>query len=201
MIDCNESAMRRMPPTLRNCGGPRFASAAAAGRLPFPPRARVGPQNLIYLFYSCTNLASMSGLGNLSCVRSTRYTISSCAFTSIDFGEFDPSTLTDLFYCFSGRSSLVTIYADSTWSLPSGGLSDSQRFYSCSNLVGGNGTAWSSSNMGYTYMRIDTDSTPGYLVLDGSVACIKVRRAGLPGSPVPRHAGSCRPGSSAATPA
>ena len=120
--------------------------------------------NLIYLFYTCTNLASVSGLGNLSGVRSMRYTFSSCAFTTIDFRGFDPSHLTDLFYTFSGCSHLTTIYADSTWALPSSGISGSQCFYSCStSLVGGNGTVWASYKTGYTYFRIDTASTPGYI--------------------------------------
>ncbi len=35
--------------------------------------------NFNYLFYSCTNLANVNGLGNLSGVRSMRYTFSSCA--------------------------------------------------------------------------------------------------------------------------
>lgn len=108
--------------------------------------------NLIYLFYTCTNLASVSGLGNLRGVRSARYTFSSCAFTTIDFRGFDPSHLTDLFYTFSGRSRLTTICANSTWALPSSGISGSQCFYSCStSLVGGNGTVWASSKTGYTY--------------------------------------------------
>lgn len=119
--------------------------------------------NLIYLFYSCTNLATVTGLGNLANVGSMRYTFSSCAVTELDFRGFDPSTLTDLFYCFSGCSSLTTIYADSSWALPSSGISGMQCFYNCRSLVGGNGTAWSSSNTNYTYMRIDTASTPGYL--------------------------------------
>lgn len=120
--------------------------------------------NLIYLFYTCTNLASVSGLGNLRGVRSMRYTFSSCAFTTIDFRGFDPSHLTDLFYTFSGCSHLTTIYADSTWALPSSGISGSQCFYSCStSLVGGNGTVWASNKTGYTYFRIDTASTPGYI--------------------------------------
>ena len=119
--------------------------------------------NLIYLFYSCTNLASVSGLGNLSGVRSMRYTFSSCSFATIDFRGFDPSTLTDLFYTFSGCSSLTTIYADSTWALPSSGISGTQCFYGCRALVGGNGTAWSSSNVSYTYMRIDRTGQAGYL--------------------------------------
>ena len=119
--------------------------------------------NLIYLFYSCTNLASVTGLGNLRGVRSLRYAFSSCALTTLDLRGFDPSTLTDLFYCFSGCRSLTTIYADPTWVLPSSGISGLQCFYGCSSLVGGAGTAYSSSNTSYTYMRIDTAGTPGYL--------------------------------------
>lgn len=85
------------------------------------------------------------------------------AFTTIDFRGFDPSTLTDLFYTFSGCSHMTTIYADSTWALPTSGITGSQCFYSCRALVGGNGTAWSSSNVGYTYMRIDRAGQTGYL--------------------------------------
>ena len=88
--------------------------------------------NFNYLFYSCTNLASVGGLGNLSGVRSMRYMFSSCAFTTIDFRGFDPSALTDLFYTFSGCSKLATIYVNATWALLSGGLTGSQCFYSCS---------------------------------------------------------------------
>ena len=119
--------------------------------------------NLIYLFYSCTNLASISGLGNLSGVRQMRYTFSFCAVTTLDFRGFDPSTPTDLFYCFSACSSLTTIYADPTWQLPSSGITGSQRFYGCSSLVGGNGTQWSSGNTGCQYMRIDRAGQAGYL--------------------------------------
>ena len=93
-----------------------------------------------------------------------RFMLASCAVTTLDFRGFDPSTLTDLYYAFSSCSSLTTIYADSTWTLPSSGISGSQCFYSCStNLVGGNGTVWASSKTGYTYFRIDTASTPGYI--------------------------------------
>jgi len=130
------------------------------------PKA-VGPTNCNYwfnTFYSCTNLANANGMGNLSGVRSMRYTFSSCAFTTIDFRGFDPSTLTDLFYTFSGCSKLTTILADASWALPTSGISGSQCFYSCStSLVGGNGTTWASNKTTYTYFRIDTASTPGYI--------------------------------------
>lgn len=55
---------------------------------------------------------------------------------------FDPSTLTDLYYTFSGCSSLTTIYADSTWALPSSGISGSQCFCSCSTSLVGRNAAW-----------------------------------------------------------
>ncbi len=65
---------------------------------------------------------------------------------------------------FSGRSHLTTIYADSTWALPSSGISGPQCFYSCStSLAGGNGAVWTSSKTGCAYLRIDSASTPGYI--------------------------------------
>ena len=91
-----------------------------------------------------------------------RYTFSSCAFATIDFRGFDPSTLTDLLYTFSGCALMTTIYADSTWALPASGITGSQCFYSCSpSLVGGNGTAWASNKTAYTYFRIDTGAHQG----------------------------------------
>ena len=43
--------------------------------------------------------------------------------------------------------------------------SSSYMFYACSNLIGGNGTAYSDEHIDYTYARVDTLSTPGYLTL------------------------------------
>lgn len=120
--------------------------------------------NLNFWFYGITAITSVIGLGNLASVNEMRFTFSSCSgLTSLDFRGFDPSHLTDLYYTFGGCSNLVTIYADSTWALPSSGISGSQTFYNCKKLVGGNGTAWSSSNTGYTYMRIDAVGQAGYL--------------------------------------
>lgn len=152
-------------PTLNGVTGPthrqHLTSATFAADM-----ATFSYLNLNYLFYSCTNLASVGGLGNLSGVRSMRYTFSSCAFATIDFRGFDPSTLTDLFYTFSGCSRLTTILADASWALPTSGITGSQCFYSCStSLVGGNGTTWASNKTAYTYFRIDTASTPGYITI------------------------------------
>lgn len=120
--------------------------------------------NLRYIFYSCFNLASVTGLGNLSHVSSMYFTFASCsALTTLDFRGFDPSDLTDLGYAISSCSNLTTIYADPTWALPASGIIGSQCFYSSSALVGGNGTTYASSRTSYTYMRIDAAGSPGYL--------------------------------------
>lgn len=120
--------------------------------------------NMRYWFYAYTGITNFVDLGNLGAPSSMRYAFTSCTgITSLNLTGLDPSNLTDLFYCFGGCNNLVTITVDSTWALPASGLSGSQCFYSCSSLVGGNNTAWSSSNTSYTYMVIDTASTPGYL--------------------------------------
>lgn len=91
------------------------------------------------------------------------FTFASAAVEQVDFRGFDPSTLTDLYYTFSGCSKLVTIYADASWTLPTSGLTGSQCFYNCQKLVGGNGTTWASFKTSYTYMKIDTAGQAGYL--------------------------------------
>ena len=61
---------------------------------------------------------------------------------------------------------LVASPADASWALPSSGLTGSQCFYSCStSLVGCYGTVWASNKTAYTYFRIDTASTPGYITI------------------------------------
>lgn len=119
--------------------------------------------NLDYWFYAYTGITSFEGLGNLTPVSQMRYAFSSCiGVTELDLTGLDPSGLTDLFYAFAGCSALATIYADAGWELPSG-ASGMGCFYNCKSLVGGNGTAWSSSNTSATYMRIDKDGQAGYL--------------------------------------
>ena len=120
--------------------------------------------NMNYWFYSLTAITSFVGIGNLANVHEMQFAFSSCqGVTELDFTGFDPSHLTNLYYCFGGCNALTTIYADSTWALPSSGVSGTQVFYNCQNLVGGNGTVWASSNVGYSYFRIDRAGQAGYL--------------------------------------
>ena len=101
--------------------------------------AGLGIKNCSYWFNAFSNCTEVRGFENLSGMTSANQMFSSC-------------------------TSLETIYADSTWALPSSGITGSQCFYSCStSLVGGNGTTWASNKTAYTYFRIDTASAPGYI--------------------------------------
>ena len=100
--------------------------------------AQVGMTNASYLLNAFQSMTEVSGFENLAGITSAAQMFGSC-------------------------SALVTIYADSTWALPSSGISGSQCFYSCRKLVGGNGTTWSSSATSYAYFRIDRSGQAGYL--------------------------------------
>lgn len=120
--------------------------------------------NMDYWFYACGALAAVEGMGNLkTCTRMHFAFVSCTGLTTLDLRGFDPSHLKDLVYTFSGCTVLTTIWADAGFSLPSG-VSGAGCFYGCSKLVGGAGTAYSSSRTTATYLRIDGGtSSPGYL--------------------------------------
>jgi hypothetical protein len=124
--------------------------------------AGYGTVNLQYLFYSCTALEAVEGMGNLAGAGSLRYAFSSTALAGLDLRGLDPSGLTDVTCCFSGCSSLASIVVDAGWEPPSG-LVGLQCFYGCTSLVGGNGTAYDAANTGCAYLRVDAEGSPGYL--------------------------------------
>ena len=125
--------------------------------------------NTNYWFYGHQAITEVAGMGNLNGVREMQHTFNSCeGLTEIDLSGLDPSSLEDLAYTFGGCGSLVTIWADADWALPSSGVSGFQTFYQCTSLVGGAGTTYSSSRAGYQYMRIDGVGGAGYLTAKSS---------------------------------
>ena len=125
--------------------------------------------NTNYWFYGHQSITEVAGMGNLNGVREMQHTFNSCeGLTEIDLSGLDPSSLEDLAYTFGGCGSLVTIWADADWALPSSGVSGFQTFYQCTSLVGGAGTTYSSSRAGYQYMRIDGVGGAGYLTAKSS---------------------------------
>ncbi len=120
--------------------------------------------NTNYWFYGCTALAKVTGFGNLRGVAQMLYTFGGCtALAALDLTGLDPSALTSLTCTFGGCTALRTITVDSDWALPASGVSGSMTFYNCKQLVGGNGTVFSSGKTGYAMMNVDAVSVAGYL--------------------------------------
>lgn len=119
--------------------------------------------SLDYWFYSNTTLTAVTGWAYVSGLASLRYAFNACSgLVTLDLSGLDPSSLADLFYAFAQCGSLTTIYADASWTLPAG-VSGMGTFYNDTRLVGGNGTAYSSSAYGYARMVIDRAGQTGYL--------------------------------------
>lgn len=116
-----------------------------------------------YMFYNCTALQAL----DVSRFGSPRVTNMAYMFygltgvTVLDLSGFTTSRCTNTAAMFYNMTALRTIYANDGWVTDSI-TSSSNMFYSCSKLVGGNGTKWVSSKRDKTYARVDEDGIPGY---------------------------------------
>ncbi len=120
--------------------------------------------NMNYWFYGCLGLVSVAGLGNLHGVASMLHAFNSCTSLEVlDLRGLDPSGLADVSYAFGGCSALRTILVDADWALPAVGVSGMGTFASCKALVGGAGTAFDASRVGFAMMRVDWVDGAGYL--------------------------------------
>ena len=82
--------------------------------------------------------------------------------TELDLSGFDTSNVTDMAMMFYQCFALTTIYATDKFVTTAVDEDDERLFHECEALVGGNGTVWSSSNIGRAYARIDAEGKPGY---------------------------------------
>lgn len=123
----------------------------------------------------CTDFSRMfSGCNRLATVNTEKLDVSSAttmqmmfydAFkvgnVAIDISTWDTANLTNTNQMFANATRLKTIYASD--SIVTGNVSNSGKMFDgCTNLVGGNGTAYDSSVVDKTYARIDKAGQPGY---------------------------------------
>ena len=80
---------------------------------------------------------------------------------TVDLSSFSTPELTDAGYMFFSCSELTTIYASDLWSTEKTTTSDLMFSY-CNNLVGGNGTVFTTEHTDKEYARIDREGQPGY---------------------------------------
>lgn len=157
----------------RLCAQARYASSTAAPwskRAASVKRARIESSmgslsfvNMDYWFYGCTAMTALEGASFLPEVHEMRHAFNRCSsLAALDLKGLSPAGITSVFSTFASCSALKTITVDPSWALPSG-VADIGCFTGCKSLVGGAGTAWSSSKTSGLYMRIDRAGAPGYL--------------------------------------
>jgi len=117
---------------------------------------------------SCNQTITNISLSNLDTSRTANMAkmFQCTSVTTLDLSGFNTSNVTDMTLMFYNCSNLEKIYVSDKW-VTGSNVTDwySGMFANCTSLVGGNGTAYSSSNKSTTYARIDTASTPGYFTL------------------------------------
>ena len=118
------------------------------------------------MFENCSSLTSL----DLNHFNTSNVTIMNAMFkkctglTGLDLSCFNTSKVTNMSELFARCTNLRTIYVGTGWSTAAV-TSSNNMFQYCSKLVGGQGTAYDSSNpKDKTYARIDGGpSNPGYL--------------------------------------
>ena len=116
------------------------------------------------MFANCSGLTSLdvSSFDTSSVTNMDKMFYYCNSLTSLDVSSFDTSKVTNMSYMFDYCSGLTTIYASNNF-VTDKVIRSYDMFYSCTNLVGGNGTTYNLSyKMDKTYARIDTTETPGY---------------------------------------
>ncbi len=116
------------------------------------------------MFRDCTNLTSLDLSGfNTNNVTDMGHMFRDCtSLTILDLSGFKTDNVTDMSRMFYGCSNLGTIYVGNGWTTKNV-TNGSYMFSKCTQLVGGQGTAYSSSHTNHTYAHIDGGSSnPGY---------------------------------------
>ena len=131
-----------------------------------PSFADARPTTTFDWFHDMTNLESITGMNylNTSEVTDMAWMFTHCNdLTSLDLSNFNTSNVDRMTCMFYGCYNLRTIYVGNGWSTAAVTYS-SDMFTGCTSLVGGQGTAYNSSNpKDKTYAHIDGGtSNPGY---------------------------------------
>ncbi len=122
--------------------------------------------NIGSMFDGCSELTSV----DLSSFDTSKATILGSMFfgckklTELDLSSWNTANVTSFYYTFYQCYALKTIYVGNGWNTDAATESRFM-FTSCTSLVGGNGTAYSSSHTDKEYARIDASDSPGYLTL------------------------------------
>ena len=115
-------------------------------------------------FSGMTNITSISNIERLNTeyVENMEAMFEDCTgLTTLNLGTFNTANVKNMNSMFKGCTGLTTVNVSAKWT--TGNVTTStDMFTDCSAIVGGNGTAFSSSHVDKEYARQDVAGTPGY---------------------------------------
>ena len=146
--------------------GSMFSGCGALTELDLSSFDTSNATNISGMFSDCSELTSVDVSGfDTSKATSLGSMFFGCKkLTELDLSSWNTANVTSFYYTFYQCYALKTIYVGNGWNTDAATESRFM-FTSCTSLVGGNGTAYSSSHTDKEYARIDASDSPGYLTL------------------------------------
>ena len=117
------------------------------------------------MFYGCSSLTSLdlSGFDTRNVTHMTSMFLGCSGMTSLDLSSFAMGNVTIMGHMFQNCSGLRTIIVGGGWGIQANAES-ADMFDGCTNLVGGQGTAYDANHVDKEYAHVDFGSIrPGYL--------------------------------------
>lgn len=115
--------------------------------------------SMSHMFASCWILEELDiSHFNTEKVRDMSYMFMQTRLNAVDLRNFSIASRPDVNNMFWNTSSLTTIYCNQDWSSLVAGM----MFYTCPNIVGGNGTVYDPNHSDGDYARPDKPGQPGY---------------------------------------
>ena len=117
-----------------------------------------------FMFDGCSSLTDLKvGFSTESVTTMANMFLGCSSLTTLDLSTFNTASVkSSMDYMFSSCSALTTIYVSDLWTTENV-TSGNEMFNACQSLVGGQGTAFSTSHRGLDYAHIDGGpSNPGY---------------------------------------
>ena len=112
--------------------------------------------NMDCMFKNCQHLTEL----DLSSFNTNKVTVMGSIFLCSIANSTDDYVLNGIY---STGNNLRTVYVSDLWDVSNVNSASILLFSGCKNIVGGNGTTYSSSQTGSSYAHIDVEGNPGYL--------------------------------------
>jgi surface protein len=130
-----------------------------------------------FMFEGCSSLTDLKvGFSTESVTTMANMFLGCSSLTTLDLSTFNTSSVkSSMDYMFSSCSALTTIYVSDLWTTTNV-TTGNEMFNACQNLVGGQGTSFSTSHRGLDYAHIDGgENNPGYFTDKNAAGTFDIR--------------------------